>query len=624
MIFIYTFTKQKSFMSVKKGKFYYKKFKTIYTESLDSINFLQLQGLDKNCIIKTLNPSIIRSNFKNTVNIDKEIGIDVYNYIINNSQKNIIEIVKESKKLFKQECLSNAVGLTVFNNLKLLMRAATLTNTDYSDNICVVKVTTSDKIINNNIDSPWKNLLKANKNLKILNFKTKSIDEKSYSFDENYSLIKRLKNLRLEKVVCKLGEIIWRYMPNNFANGHIFMLSTNDYAKETLSKFILRGWSVENTIYPKKIENLLKKNIFEKEICNIINDKYLHFVKQVCCDEAVVAVIENLKLNLMDGLQNYFFYKDLTDNHLLKRTNLKSQMIFLGHAKNFKSAAISEAGRKKNIPVVLFQHGIDKEIAARLNKQRICDEVALADTFVSYNETQQQIIMQNNPFALSKSRCLIGSRPKEYSNYNKKKFVLNKILYVNTLLYRGYKQSRFDHVSDVDLAENEIQIINDVLSKIPHKVVYKCYPSLRYIDRDPIKEEIKRHDNIELFQQNIDGRYIYSDYRVIVTSRATSTFGWALAANKPLIYIDPPEENARMHKNLNKFFSSNSLFVDTKNASWKKSLLNILSMSYEKIEFEFYSKNNANKKLINILLPDKRKDLSNCSYQNLLKLIQHN
>ena len=152
-------------------------------------------------------------------------------------------------------------------------------------------------------------------------------------------------------------------------------------------------------------------------IFSIISNTFKPFVDQICCEQASIAIQKDIRLKAYDGFEKYF---NVIKNYSLKLKKKKS-IIFLGHSKNFENAAICSKFSKLKIPVVLYQHGLDKEITHRLEKQRICDENVLANIVVCYNE-YQKICLKNNPFALKKSNSFVGGCPKEYFNFNKKTY----------------------------------------------------------------------------------------------------------------------------------------------------------------------------------------------------------
>ena len=251
--------------------------------------------------------------------------------------------------------------------------------------------------------------------------------------------------------------------------------------------------------------------------------------------------------------------------------------------------------------MVLFQHGLDKEITHRLEKQKICDENVLSNTVICYNKYQKNCL-KNNPFAVKNSESIVGGCPKEYFNYSKKKYKYDSILYVSSFLPRGYIQNIFDNVGDYENTKKEITFINEILSKTNKHITYKTYPSIRYADTDLIKKEVNKHINLRLFDTNIDGRYFYSKYRAIITSKATSTLGWVIASNRPVIYIDPQNKDYRIHKNLRTIFKNSLFFFDSRENNWDKKLLEFLKKPIDDIENLYLNKNRE--KLMKYILPN--------------------
>ena len=93
----------------------------------------------------------------------------------------------------------------------------------------------------------------------------------------------------------------------------------------------------------------------------------------------------------------------------------------------------------------------------------------------------------------------------------KKSKTLNKfpILYASTNLYCGNRGiSNRAGASDVDKAKFELELINNILGKIRHKVEYKPYFAKRYTGESIEIHEAKNKKNIFINENEIDLRYI--------------------------------------------------------------------------------------------------------------------
>ena len=117
---------------------------------------------------------------------------------------------------------------------------------------------------------------------------------------------------------------------------------------------------------------------------------------------------------------------------------------------------------------------------------------------------------------------------------------LKPVSFLSTMLYTGNVQQLNRGDTDVGLAAFEKKILGDLLSKIPHQVSFKTYPSMRYPDIDPILECASSLPNISVYTKLIDFRYLIEQTRILVTSRTSSTLGWCMASGKPVILIDFP------------------------------------------------------------------------------------
>ena len=78
------------------------------------------------------------------------------------------------------------------------------------------------------------------------------------------------------------------------------------------------------------------------------------------------------------------------------------------------------------------------------------------------------------------------------------------------------------------------------LAKLPHRVTIKPYLAPDYQGLRKSQEVIDQSGNLNLYSKAFDLRYIAGNFRVIVTSRATSTLGWCVLAGRPMVYLDLP------------------------------------------------------------------------------------
>jgi hypothetical protein len=157
------------------------------------------------------------------------------------------------------------------------------------------------------------------------------------------------------------------------------------------------------------------------------------------------------------------------------------------------------------------------------------------------------------------------------------------ILFVSTLLYRGYFQNRLEEASDLDKARDEIALIDNVIAQLPHRVAYKPYPALRYPDPDPVIAAARRTPNLDIVGAHTDLRYMLGRHRVLVSSRATSTIGWCVMSQRPFVFIDTGDYFT-IRPSVREAFRDGTFFFDATEPGWMDALKELLSQPIEQIE----------------------------------------
>jgi len=222
---------------------------------------------------------------------------------------------------------------------------------------------------------------------------------------------------------------------------------------------------------------------------------------------------------------------------------------------------------------------------------------SVADIVFSYN--RKIVNIEKNTY-FDKSIHHVVGMPLRLIRMNSKKTTSGlalPIVYISTNLY--YMGFGLSSETDYIRAKNEQKLVTKVLSKLPHKVCYKTYPedNRRYADSDPVLSSVKSANNIELFSKKIDMRYLISEYRILVTTCATSTLGWAVMSNKPVVFIDQKRSQPltdEAHASL-----SEGLFVfDDDDENFHINIRNFLSQSIETIEELWQKKEYARKEMI--------------------------
>jgi hypothetical protein len=171
------------------------------------------------------------------------------------------------------------------------------------------------------------------------------------------------------------------------------------------------------------------------------------------------------------------------------------------------------------------------------------------------------------------------------------------IAYISTNLY--HMGLSLSSKTDYRKAQSEQKLILEVLSKLPHNVLYKTYPedNRRYADIDPVLKDIKEAKNIELFSDKVDMRYLIYRHRIFVTTCATSTLGWPIMSGKPVVFINQKYNNPLLDDVYTSMSKGIFVFND-EDLDFSKKLLDFLSQPIKEIERLWQNKKNAREELI--------------------------
>jgi hypothetical protein len=125
--------------------------------------------------------------------------------------------------------------------------------------------------------------------------------------------------------------------------------------------------------------------------------------------------------------------------------------------------------------------------------------------------------------------------------------------------------------------------LTEVFLKLPYQVRYKRYPeeNIRYPDADPVLDVAI--DNIKVFNEKIDMRFLMDQHQVIVTSEATSTLGWLILSGIPVVFINTNNEAPLTQEAFESLKKSVFLFNDS-DKNFHYNLRNFLSKPINEIQ----------------------------------------
>jgi len=305
-------------------------------------------------------------------------------------------------------------------------------------------------------------------------------------------------------------------------------------------------------------------------------------------DKKGISLVNTLIKNLvLDYLNAKLFWKNYFNNN-------KVGACLIGTPRSAVELSCIEVAKNNSILTASFQHGVTKEISGDILNIDVMYESNLSDKYFVFNNEAAKNSKKSR-FHFSQDH-VVGLAEDMKKNLLKQKYksYMQPILYASTTLYCGNRGIPGRSGSnDIYKASFEINLIERVFSKLPHKIHYKPYFSKRFPGPNIELEMASKINNITINDDEIDLRYIIGNSRIIITSRATSTIGWCMLSGKPLIYIE--NEDNRLNKFARKAFRENLFYFDVRDYDWEKKLLKFLSYSLEEIESKWKEKETSRK-----------------------------
>ena len=349
-----------------------------------------------------------------------------------------------------------------------------------------------------------------------------------------------------------------------------FWLSLSGYKFNNERKLIentynaLKTDSINKTL-KKKLNLLINnhfKNLFSKELNNTIS--------------SITSSNISIHYNSMKIAISEF-------DTLIKNQKIKGVLSVI--LKNAAQFAYYEALKKRKIKLILFQHGISREISKHCDLIFPFLEGANSDIFITFNKKAKELYSNEN---LNSAKNYDVGISKDYYPRFCKSNKYPEILYNFTGIYCNQVITSRG-ILDSDIADLEISILKKIFKKIPHTVLFKTYPNYwNYPGNDPIIETAKKIKNIKIYNKDVDSRFLMHKFRIIITSRLTSTLGWSIMSGKPVIFLNS-DHKYFCRDEVFELLKKSVIVFDTRDKNFVNKTKSFLRKSIEEIE-DLYSK----------------------------------
>ncbi len=575
------------------------KYNTIFCDSLQALEWAYKNGLPESAIIKTSAPAMLWDKKNNVQNIESKWTINELEKFQNTIQKmteNIFDLAMNVVGVERE--LALVVSQSVYKFQSVIYKAACLEECDFTDPRLFISIDGKAGPTGNIMNSPWDKLLQSNASFSIINY-TLQNDEWNILTTQGVSYWRRLKIAGIETIIYRLSIKLMRLLPSWMFTKELFIPNENELNIEIASYLALHGVRITN-ISPEFSSNI-KDTMFDEDIAKIYETIFpvvRKRVEQWVVPSAIGATMTLFKSYLEEQLKQFAVLVPSWEKVITKSCAM-NRVVLANSPSNLKGFALAYACKKNNILLMSSQHGVTVEIskAHANNMSNVILDNSVADVMFAYNA---KIVDIEKKTFFNKSKHYNVGMPLRLVRMLHKRAIDKPVLpmiYISTNLYHaGLSISpKVDYIRALD----EHKLVNNVLSMIPYNVCYKTYPDInrRYADTDPVLEDIKNADNINLFSDKIDMRYLVYKYRIFITTCATSTLGWPVMSGNPVVFINRKYNNPLTDDALESL--SRGLFVFNDNESgFHDNLRNFLSQPLEEIERLWKEKEAARREMI--------------------------
>ena len=573
------------------------KFGVVFCDSLQALEWAYNNGLPRSAVIKSSAPAVLLSNKKNIYNVESRWTSTELNKFQNS-------IPGMSKELFNaalgvtgiERELALSVSNFAYHFQKIIYKSSCLEEGDFNNPRLFIYTKGECGPAGNIMNSPWDKLIKPNALFSTVQYTLKN-DKWSLLTTQGVSYWQRFKVAGYETIFYRLIIKIMKFLPDWMFAREVIMPNENELNIEIAYSLIFSRVKITEA----KLETLPdSKNLYsDKNTVDLYKAIFPIMCKRIeewVTPSAVEVTKMLFKSHFEKHIEKFNLLVDAWDRSIVSKDNIK-QAVLVNAPGNIKGHSLSFICRKKDILLMSSQHGVTIEINKAHNILDIIFDNSVADVMFSYNskivDIEKKIYFNNaRHHIVGMPMRLIRMKSAQTINRSTPSFV-----YISTNLYhRGLTVS---YRTDYGNARNEQKFILEVLSKLPHKVRYKTYPedNRRYADIDPVLEDVKEADNIELFSKKIDMRYLVSEHSVLVTSCTTSTLGWPVMSGKPVVFINQKNHSPltdEAHKSLSK-----GIFVfDDDEQYFYKNIRDFLSQPINEIERLWQEKEDAREEML--------------------------
>lgn len=383
--------------------------------------------------------------------------------------------------------------------------------------------------------------------------------------------------------------------------GDLLQIGENTLIKESVFHLAARGrlvrqlWSIEtprsacSEISAQDIDRALG-SLFETHLADLL-DRRLYDIARCALASGIADAVNRYRAAAT-------YWRELSSRNggrmpggLLMNHNIRPEI-----------QALVDLMKSKNRPVFGFQHGTGPELTTTHDKLLVEQDSSACTTFFVYNEAAKRNAEQS-----SNRDCQghVVGLPRDIADLPKmRRETEYPILYCTNRAFLGHLHRPVAlGIPDHQTMRREDLFVDEVLSRIPHPVTIKTYPSWRYPEPHPSYQRARRHANITVFDALTDMRYLLPKARILITALGHSTITWCVLSGKPVVFVDQRDQNP-IREECRELFEAGLIYFSSEDENIHDKLRHFLSKPLREIEAEYQSRKTARQELIRRFMGD--------------------
>ena len=511
----------------------------VYADSRSALEAAWAKGLSREAEVRTSSPGLL---------MDPEIDVTATDVKFPPERLGEFysEVIAWAKALY-QEMEANpdlaASALVAARRISRfqtqIFKITTLTEDDFNRPVAVLTYDVDTLLPRRILTTPLARVLEG-----ATGFREFRLPENVLSFDRPLlgpppSVRDRLKVASWAAKVYRVAVTFWEKVPAGSPRGTVLVFGENSLIKETAYEFVKVGYGLRRLQAPILDPNPPPSKTVSVRM-NWLGPKIAEKFATWLTPSAVGPAVEYLLSDIDSCVSQFDVALEHWQKTLAALKKYEPRFLMVNLVNSPQAAALCVAAKEQNIPVICFQHGVARELGLVGDRDEVWFETTSADIFFTHTDEAAKI---TNSSGIGAGKSIPVGLEQEYRRAGRQKptnMSAPTIWYISTMLHIGNLQMVNRGMRDLDQTKFEVRVIDDVLAKLPHRVLHKPYPSSRYPDRDPVMAHARQAPNIEVYDEAGDLRYMIPNSKILVTARTSSTTAMCVMSGKPVVYLVVP------------------------------------------------------------------------------------